>query len=40
MIIDACKENSVVIEINGDPDRLDLSPEHIEYAVKRGLSFR
>ena len=30
MIIDACKENSVVIEINGDPDRLDLSPEHIE----------
>lgn len=40
MIIDACRENSVVIEINGDPDRLDLSPEHIEYAVKRELSFR
>lgn len=39
MIIDACKENSVVIEINGDPDRLDLSPEHIEYAVKKGIIF-
>lgn len=39
MIIDACRENSVVIEINGDPDRLDLSPEHIEYAVKKGIIF-
>lgn len=38
-IIDACISNAVAIEINGDPDRLDLSPEFVDYALKRGAMF-
>jgi|SRR5574344_587700 histidinol phosphatase-like PHP family hydrolase len=38
-IIDACVANKVVIEINGDPERLDLDPKYIEYAVNRGAMF-
>lgn len=38
-IIDACVDNNVIIEINGDPDRLDLDPSYINYALKRGGLF-
>lgn len=38
-VIDACVKNHVAIEINGDPDRLDLAPEYIRYAVNRGTLF-
>jgi DNA polymerase (family 10) len=38
-ILDAAKENDAVIEINGDPHRLDLPPAGIVAARKRGLSF-
>lgn len=38
-VIDACIANQVAIEINGDPDRLDLSPEYIGYAINNGAMF-
>lgn len=38
-IIDACAHNNVAIEINGDPDRIDLDPTYINYAVKKGVMF-
>ena len=38
-IIDACVANNVAIEINGDPDRLDLDPQYLEYALKKGAFF-
>lgn len=38
-VIDACTRNDVAIEINGDPDRLDLAPEYIQYAVKQNALF-
>lgn len=38
-VIDACIANQVAIEINGNPDRLDLSPEYIGYAVNHGAMF-
>lgn len=38
-VIDACIANQVAIEINGDPNRLDLSPEYIEYAINHGAMF-
>lgn len=38
-IIDACVANRVAIEINGDPDRLDLDPQYIRYAVDKGAMF-
>lgn len=38
-IIDACVANNVVIEINGDPTRLDLDPKYISYALKKGAYF-
>lgn len=38
-IIDACVDNNVIIEINGDPDRLDLDPSYINYALKKGGLF-
>lgn len=38
-IIDACVGNGVVIEINGNPDRLDLAPEYIQYAMKQNVLF-
>lgn len=39
MIIDACVANNVAIEINGDPDRLDLDPKYISYALNKGAMF-
>ena len=38
-IIDACAYNNVAIEINGDPDRIDLDPTYINYAIKKGVMF-
>lgn len=38
-VIDACVDNKVVIEINGDKDRLDLDPRFIEYALNKGAMF-
>ncbi len=38
MIIDACAENDVIIEINANPWRLDLSWEWVAYALEKGLS--
>lgn len=38
-IIDACIQNNVVIEINGDPSRLDLDPKYIGYALDKGAFF-
>ncbi|QNL21231.1 PHP domain-containing protein [Hyphobacterium sp. CCMP332] len=37
MIIDACAENDVIIEINANPWRLDLSWEWVSYAIEKGL---
>jgi DNA polymerase (family X) len=37
MIIDACAENHVVIEINANPNRLDMDWRWIEYALEKGL---
>ncbi|HEX6333654.1 MAG TPA: helix-hairpin-helix domain-containing protein [Flavisolibacter sp.] len=37
-IIDACVENNVVIEINANPNRLDMDWRWIEYALDRGLT--
>ena len=38
-IIDACVANRVIIEINGDSDRLDLDPKYIDYALDKGAIF-
>ncbi|MCZ2695827.1 PHP domain-containing protein [Bacteroides fragilis] len=38
-VIEACVRNNVAIEINGDPDRLDLAPEYIKYAIECGAMF-
>lgn len=38
-IIDACAANNVAIEINGDPYRLDLDPQYIDYALSKGIVF-
>lgn len=38
-IIDACVENKVAIEINGDPSRIDLDPSYIQYAIDKGAYF-
>lgn len=38
-VIDACVENKVIIEINGDKDRLDLDIEFINYAESKGAMF-
>lgn len=38
-IIDACIANSVAIEINGDPDWLDLDPQYLSYAINKGAMF-
>ena len=38
-IIDACIANHVVIEINGSPERLDLDPKYVRYALERGAFF-
>jgi DNA polymerase (family 10) len=36
-IIEACAENDVVIEINANPNRLDMDWEYIDYALEKGL---
>ena len=36
-IIDACAANNVAIEINGDPERLDLDLKYISYALEKGV---
>jgi DNA polymerase (family 10) len=36
-IIDACAENSVVIEINANPQRLDMQWQWVDYAVQKGV---
>lgn len=38
-IIDACVQNGVTLEINGDPARLDLDPKYINYALDQGAFF-
>ena len=37
MIIDACAEHNVVIEINANPNRLDMDWRWIEYAIEKDL---
>ncbi|MGE5184599.1 MAG: PHP domain-containing protein [Acidobacteriota bacterium] len=38
-VLDACAESRVAIELNGDPYRLDLAPEHARRAAARGIPF-
>ena len=38
-VIDACIANRVVIEINGSPERIDLDPQYVRYAVEKGAFF-
>jgi DNA polymerase (family 10) len=38
-VLDAAAESRVAIEINGDPYRLDLPPEHIREARRHGIPF-
>lgn len=38
-VIDACIANRVVIEINGSPERIDLDPHYVRYAVDKGAFF-
>jgi DNA polymerase (family 10) len=37
LIIDACAENHVVIEINASPSRLDIDWRWIDYAMEKGI---
>jgi len=36
-IIDACARNAVVIELNANPQRLDMDSSHIPYALEQGV---
>jgi DNA polymerase (family 10) len=38
-VLDAVAESRAAIEINGDPYRLDLAPEHVRHARARGIRF-
>ncbi|HEX7838053.1 MAG TPA: PHP domain-containing protein [Kofleriaceae bacterium] len=38
-VLDAIAESPAAIEINGDPYRLDLAPEHARQAARRGIKF-
>lgn len=38
-VLDAVATSRAVIEVNGDPNRLDLAPEHIRAAKQRGIRF-
>jgi len=38
-VLDAVAESRAAIEVNGDPYRLDLAPEHIQAARARGIRF-
>ena len=37
MIIDACADNNVVIEINANPNRLDMDWRWVEYALQKAV---
>jgi len=37
VIIDACAENNVVIEINANPQRLDMQWQWVDYALEKGV---
>jgi DNA polymerase (family 10) len=37
LVIDACAENKVVIEINANPNRLDMDWRWIDYALQKGV---
>lgn len=36
-ILDKAAKKGVIVEVNGCPDRMDLSPEHVRLALSRGL---
>ena len=36
-IIDACAANQVVIELNANPNRLDMDWRHLSYALEKGV---
>jgi DNA polymerase (family 10) len=38
-VLDAVADSRAAIEVNGDPHRLDLAPEHIRAARRRGIRF-
>jgi DNA polymerase (family 10) len=38
-VLDAAAESPAAIELNGDPHRLDLAPEHARRAASRGIPF-
>src|SRR5690242_20479080 len=38
-VLDAIAESPAAIELNGDPHRLDLAPEHARRAAARGIPF-
>ncbi|HTJ45606.1 MAG TPA: PHP domain-containing protein [Kofleriaceae bacterium] len=38
-VLDAIAESRAAIELNGDPHRLDLAPEHVRAAAARGIPF-
>jgi DNA polymerase (family 10) len=38
-VLDAIAESRAVVELNGDPNRLDVAPEHIGAARRRGIRF-
>ncbi len=38
-VLDAAAESRVAIEVNGDPRRLDMAPQWLRQARKRGLKF-
>ncbi|MFO8057321.1 MAG: DNA polymerase/3'-5' exonuclease PolX [bacterium] len=39
-VFEACKENRVILEINAQPDRLDLPDTYCQQALSEGLSFQ
>jgi DNA polymerase (family 10) len=38
-VLDAAAATRTIVEVNGDPNRLDLAPEHVRRARERGLRF-
>jgi DNA polymerase (family 10) len=38
-VLDAVAASGTIIEVNGDPHRLDLAPEHLRAAHRRGIRF-
>jgi DNA polymerase (family 10) len=37
MIIDACADHKVVIEVNANPNRLDMDWRWVDYAMEKGV---